>query len=143
MRKKRPLEERFWEKVQKTDTCWLWIAGQNGHGYAQFSAWGKPQRASRIMWWLAHGRMPPRHLYVCHRCDNRLCVRPDHLFLGTPLKNNYDKMLKGRATGPKGFLPPRIRKSRRGPEPRPLAERFWAKVKKTNFLLPKSYIKKK
>lgn len=52
--------------------------------------------ATRIAWLLDHGRLPPDDMFVCHRCDNPPCVRPDHLFLGTSEDNVYDAIDKGR-----------------------------------------------
>jgi hypothetical protein len=90
-------EERFWSKVQKTETCWLWMGARHPHGgYGQFV--GPPikeLRAHRYSWVLAYGPIPDG-LLVCHRCDNPPCVRPDHLFLGTHLDNALDMMAKGR-----------------------------------------------
>lgn len=125
------LSERFWEKVNKTETCWNWTAGQQGWGYGQFSYQGTPVSAHRFSWILAFGPVP-NGLYICHKCDNRLCVRPEHLFLGTPEENNIDKRDKGRAAGPIGFLPEIVRKTGRGPARKSLAERFWRKVQKTD-----------
>lgn len=90
----------FWTKVGKSATCWLWTAGQFGaSGYGSFSVrtqnGTQSVRAHRHSWELANGPIP-EGLHVLHRCDTPLCVRPDHLFLGSALENARDKMAKGR-----------------------------------------------
>jgi hypothetical protein len=96
------MEERFWSKVQKTDTCWLWTAGRFSGGYGQFEASPSkgvarhPILAHRYSYELAFGPIP-KDLAVCHRCDVRHCVRPDHLFLGTGTMNMADMRAKGRS----------------------------------------------
>lgn len=92
---RRPLEERFWEKVEKTDTCWVWTGGTS-HGYGDiFIQPGKHIRTHRLSWTLHFGDIP-EGLCVLHHCDNPPCVRPDHLFLGTRADNNHDTHRKGR-----------------------------------------------
>jgi len=97
----RPLEERFWEKVDKRgpDECWLWLGSKCGKGYGHIAP---PRRrgnsvlkAHRVSYELAHGSIPSG-LLVCHRCDNPSCVNPAHLFVGTTRDNTQDMLKKGR-----------------------------------------------
>jgi hypothetical protein len=97
-------DERFWAKVAVVpgDGCWEWTAsrvGRNrpGGGYGQFWCSEKQTqlKAHRVAWEQANGPIPAGML-VCHRCDNPGCVRPDHLFLGTPKDNTVDMVQKGR-----------------------------------------------
>lgn len=90
--------DRFWQKVHKTETCWLWTAGTSqGYGYI-----GRGTRAEghvyahRASCEMHHGRPIPEGLIICHRCDVPLCVNPDHLFVGTHADNLADMRAKSR-----------------------------------------------
>jgi len=90
------IADRFWEKVNVTETCWLWIAGCDPHGYGTFSRRrSEAVYAHRFAYELAYGAFD-ESLGVLHRYDNPPCVRPDHLFLGTNTENMADKTAKGR-----------------------------------------------
>jgi len=95
--------DRFWAKVDKTDDCWNWTAGSRNpqHGYGEFKWQGKNYIATRFMWLLTYGS-DPGNFWVLHRCDNPRCVRPEHLFLGTPKDNMVDKASKKRGNAPRG-----------------------------------------
>lgn len=94
------IEARFWPRVKKTATCWLWT-GTNWGGrkpYGRLQIHGRLAYAHRVSWQIARGGISiPAVLDVLHKCDNHRCVRPSHLFLGTNDDNNKDKALKNRA----------------------------------------------
>jgi hypothetical protein len=90
--------EVFWERVDKSGDCWLWLGRVAGKGYGQItSKWFKTEIAHRIAYELEVGPIPVGML-VCHHCDNRLCMRPSHLFVGTDRDNVADMLRKGRST---------------------------------------------
>jgi hypothetical protein len=94
------LEARFWAKVQKsTDGCWLWTASKFTTGYGQFACGRAMVGAHRISYWLVTSTLP-EGFDICHKCDIRPCVRPDHLFLGTRAENVADCIAKGRFDTP-------------------------------------------
>lgn len=88
--------ERFFQYVDKTETCWLWTGTTGGSvPYGQFYVGGKSVRAHRFSYGAFIGQIPPG-LLVCHHCDVPLCIRPDHLFAGTMSDNIKDAIKKGR-----------------------------------------------
>jgi HNH endonuclease len=88
------LRERFFAKVRKTSTCWLWTAACGKEGYGEFWLNGANVPAHRVSWILAFGSPGPK--CVLHKCDNPPCVRPSHLFLGTKKQNMVDAARKMR-----------------------------------------------
>jgi len=95
--------KRFFDKVdvKSKEDCWNWMAGSRGTGYGAFKFNGLVVDAHRVSWILHNGEIP-NGLFICHKCDNRSCVNPNHLFLGTHSDNIKDAYNKGRIKIPKG-----------------------------------------
>lgn len=87
--------ERFWKKVDKTDSCWNWTAGKT-RGYGSFRIGHRMHYAHRVVLGLM-GIDVPEDMEVCHHCDNKKCVNPDHLFISNHHGNMSDMRLKGRS----------------------------------------------
>lgn len=99
----RDAETRFWEKVNKSEGCWVWT-GASRHGYGDFWYQGRHWVANQVSWMWEQGPIP-NGLHVLHHCDTPLCVRPSHLFVGSHSDNMADMARKGR-TGKTAKLTP-------------------------------------
>lgn len=107
--------ENFWSRVARgSDTdCWNWQGATTSSGYGNLTWHGKSVQAHRLAYYLASGsislltgfrvgdRAKTYRRFVLHRCDNRLCCNPAHLFLGSMRANQLDAYRKGRKTQPK------------------------------------------
>ncbi len=97
------LEDRFFNKIQinnKTN-CWEWIAAKTSQGYGSFRLNGRDKSVHRLSYEFFYG-INPGKLLVCHKCDNKKCVNPHHLFLGTQKDNIDDAIKKGRVANQEG-----------------------------------------
>lgn len=89
-------KDRFLGKVNCSDDCWEWMDSLYWSGYGRFWYNGKTRLAHRVSYSLFVGKVP-EGVYVLHKCDNRKCVNPEHLFLGTLSDNMQDMVSKGRS----------------------------------------------
>lgn len=88
--------KRFTAKINKTETCWIWVGALDRLGYGNFWFKGKNWLAHRIAYLLYTGPIL-NGLHVLHNCDTRRCVNPKHLRLGTHAENMQDKVFRGRS----------------------------------------------
>jgi hypothetical protein len=94
--------DRYWSRIDKRgpDDCWEFYGCilSNGYGLLPIGKSGRPQRleprAHRLAWVIKYNMLIPKGLCVCHRCDNKICCNPSHLFLGTIKTNLVDMHMK-------------------------------------------------
>lgn len=100
---KHPAKERVMESILIDEAgCWNWSGATKGKtGYGHLSVYNKSFAAHRYSWMAYNGEIPKK-MFVCHKCDNRLCVNPEHLFLGNNADNMRDCVSKKRNYSPFG-----------------------------------------
>lgn len=82
--------ERFWDRVEKTENCWLWVGGKNRAGYGRLDFGGKSMLAHRLSWSLEIGEIP-EGAFLDHMCHEPSCVNPDHLRLASHTLNMQNR----------------------------------------------------
>lgn len=89
------IPKRFWAKVRKTNSCWIWTGASYSAGYGIIGTTGLNggRMVTHRLSWLIHYGEIPKGMMVLHKCDNPPCVNPEHLFLGT-IQDNVDDMIK-------------------------------------------------
>lgn len=107
--------ENFWKRVSisSPDDCWEWVGAKTSSGYGNVAWHGRVVQAHRVAFFLVKGGISlltkfrevgvakKYRRFVLHKCDNRACCNPDHLFLGSMRANQLDAYAKGRKVQPR------------------------------------------
>ena len=89
------IPQRFLDAFEQQESCWIWLGSPSSSGYGQCLYKEKHWSAHRLSYTLYRGEIPKGKL-VCHTCDNKLCVNPEHLYVGTHKDNNRDTYARNR-----------------------------------------------
>jgi len=104
--------DNFWKKVsvRGINDCWEWLKSRSNKGYGRIFINSQPQEAHRISYEISN-QLIPEKMWVLHKCDNRKCVNPNHLWLGTAKDNSDDMIAKGRDIHSRGERHPQVKLS--------------------------------
>ena len=89
-----PMNERLWPKITKTDSCWIAKPAANGYPYIWCEKEKRRLKMARVVWILTNGPIPDG-MMILHNCHNTLCVKPEHLYMGTRSDNTNDAVRIG------------------------------------------------
>jgi hypothetical protein len=132
-------QERFFQKIKKTEACWIWTGRKNWKGYGEVKCNNKSYKSHRLSWIIHFGCIPEK-MCILHKCDNPCCVNPNHLFLGTHQDNMIDMFQKGRGNRAFGT---RVTPSKLNEEKvRSLRNDFYSGMKRDDILMKYSISKR-
>lgn len=95
MKESNQIKETLFKRTQRVGDCLVWTGATDPGGYGHFGLNRKTVLAHRISYTIFNGPIP-EGMCVCHTCDNRRCIEPKHLFVGTKKDNAQDAVSKGR-----------------------------------------------